>query len=86
MNLCILTGKIISEIEFKFIINSKNTSIAYFGLELSNKSIVRIIGYNEVADYIYRYLVCGDRICVAGQINSKGCINLKQVDKIIKNI
>ena len=39
MNICILWGTIVSEIEFKFIINSKNKSIAYFYLELLNKSI-----------------------------------------------
>ena len=33
MNLCILLGKIISDIEFKFIINSKNKSIVEFKIE-----------------------------------------------------
>ena len=46
MNICILLGKIVSEIEFKFIINSKNKSIAYFDLELLNKSRVRGKGVN----------------------------------------
>ena len=83
MNLCILIGKIISEIEFKFIINSKNTSIAYFDLELSNKSIIKIVGYNELADYIYEYLYCGDVIYLYGYMNSNGSIILKEIDKII---
>ena len=41
MNLCFVIGKIVSEIEFKFIINSKNISIAYFKIELINKIIVK---------------------------------------------
>ena len=43
MNICFVIGKIISEIEFKFIINSKNVSISYFKIELFNKSIINII-------------------------------------------
>ena len=42
MNICFVIGKIISEIEFKFIINSKNVSISYFKIELFNKSIINI--------------------------------------------
>lgn len=43
MNLCFIIGKIISEIEFKFVSNSKNTSIAIFQIELDNKNIIEII-------------------------------------------
>ena len=53
MNLCFLIGKIISEINFKFVLNSKNISIAYFKIELNNKSIVEVKAYNELADYCY---------------------------------
>ena len=66
MNLCILLGKIVSEIEFKFIINSKNKSIAYFDLQLLNKSVVRVNAYNENADYIYRKLKNGQVLVVEG--------------------
>ena len=56
MNFCVLYGKIVSEIEFKFIIKNKNKSIAFFDMLLFNKSVVRVKVYNEVADYIYRNL------------------------------
>ena len=68
MNLCILLGKIVSEVEFKFIINSKNKSIAYFDLELLNKSIVKVKGYNDKADYIYRKLKKGQNVIIEGKI------------------
>ena len=46
-------GKIINDIEFNFIINGQNVSIALFEVELLNKSIVKIKAYNELADYCY---------------------------------
>ena len=56
-NICIVYGKIVSEIEFKFIINVKKYySIAMFQIELNNKSIVTVRGYNEIADRRYRNL------------------------------
>ena len=63
MNFCVLYGKIVSEIEFKFIIKNKNKSITYFDMLLFNKSVVRVKAYNEVADYIYRNFDKRDRVC-----------------------
>ena len=51
MNLCFVIGKIISDIEFKFIINSKNVSVTIFEMQLSNNSIITVKGYNEIADW-----------------------------------
>lgn len=79
MNICILLGKIISEIEFKFIINSKNKSIAYFDLELLNKSIIKVRAYNEIADYIYSYFEQGKLIAIEGQIRSDSFIEIKSL-------
>ena len=70
MNICIVLGKIISDIEYEFIIteekkennkkinklNSKNISVCKFEIELINKSIVKIKAYNEKADYCYKSL------------------------------
>ena len=50
MNIVFVQGKIISEIEFKFIINSKNISIVIFEIELSNKSKIKAKAYNDLAD------------------------------------
>lgn len=64
MNLCILLGKIVSKIEFKFIVKSKKKSIACFDMQLSNKSIVRIKSYDEVADYVYRKFKTGQIVAI----------------------
>ena len=71
MNLCFLLGKLVIDIEFKFIYNSKNTSIVFLDLILKNKSIVRCRAYNEIADYIYRSINKNDLIFVEGIVGSK---------------
>lgn len=76
MNICFLIGKIISEIEFKFILNSKNISIAIFEIELKNKSIVKIKAYNDLADYCYRELIKSDYISIVGYLCSKGEVEI----------
>lgn len=82
MNIIFILGKIVSEIEFKFIIKSKNTSIAMFKVELLNKSIVKIKCYNELADYSYSKLNKDDNIFIEGYLNSK----MKIVTKTIKKV
>ena len=81
MNLCILMGKIISDIEFKFIINSKNKSIAEFEIETLNSNIAKVYGYNEVADYCYRKLSKNDSILIEGRISQNGKVEIKQIRK-----
>lgn len=57
MNICFLKGKIISDIEFQFIINNKKYySFSIFKIKLDNKSIT-VKGYNETADWCYRNLI-----------------------------
>ena len=79
MNLCFIIGKIVSEIEFKFIINSKNISIAYFKIELLNKSIVQVKAYNELADYCYSKLQKYDVCAIQGYINSEMKIEVEKI-------
>ena len=69
MNLCFLKGKIVSEIEFNFIINTKNISIATFEIELLNKSKIKVKAYNELADYCYQKLKQGDVIFIQGYLD-----------------
>ena len=58
MNIGFLIGKIISDIDFKFIVNSKKYySISTFQIELNNKSVITVKGYNEIADFCYRRLL-----------------------------
>lgn len=85
MNKCFLFGKIISDINFKFIINSKNISIAMFDLELENKSIVKIKAYNEIADYCYSHLLRNCRIMIYGNIQTTGEIEIRDINILYKN-
>ena len=80
MNICFLIGKIVSEIDFKFIVNSKKYySISIFQIELNNKSIIKVKGYNEIADFCYRRLLKNDYINLYGELNSKGEIEILEI-------
>ncbi|MCI8616884.1 MAG: hypothetical protein HFJ60_01245 [Clostridia bacterium] len=82
MNIIIILGKIISDIEFKFIIKNKNKSISIFELELTNNSIVTVKAYNILADYCYSELNKEDIILIEGQLNSKLEIISKTIEKV----
>ena len=72
MNKVFLIGKIITDIDFKFIISSKNISIARFKIETMDRQIIAIKAYNEMADYYYSNFEIKDTICIKGRINTKG--------------
>ena len=80
MNLCFLMGKIISNIEFKFIINSINISVAIFEIELNNRSIIKVKGYNEIADYCYQKLVKGEVVIICGSLNNNMEIEINYIE------
>lgn len=70
MNEVFLIGKIISDIEFKFIINSKNKAIACFEIETADKQIVRIQAYNQLADFTYSKLNKNNKVFINGYIEA----------------
>lgn len=72
MNLCFLCGKILSEIDFKFILTGKNYSIANFTLRLFDGTLLYVKVYDDVADYSYRKLNCGDVIFCEAIVMSTG--------------
>ena len=76
MNNCFISGKIITEIEFKFAIKNKFYSIVEFKIELDNKSIIKIKAYNKNAEYCYQKLEKERYINIYGKITSKGDIKL----------
>ena len=82
MNICLLMGKICSEIKFEFILNSKAISIAMFDVELLNGSIIKVKGYNEIADYCYSKLETGKVVEIEGYIDN----NMEIVLNIINNL
>ena len=68
MNKVFLIGKIITDIYFKFIISSKDISIARFKIATLDKQIVPIKAYNEMADYAYRKLNRNNLIDIEGKL------------------
>ena len=81
MNLVFILGKIISDIEFKFIINSKNKSIAIFKIQLLNNSEITLKAYNEQADYCYSKLNKNDIVYIEGYLNYKMQIIVNDIEK-----
>ena len=80
MNEVFLIGEIISDIEFKFIINSKNKAITWFEIETTDKQIVREQSYNQLADFAYSKLNTNDKVFINGYIENNvvkaKCINI----------
>ena len=80
MNEVFLIRKLISDIEFKFIINSKNKTIACFEIKTADKQIVRIQAYNQLADFAYSKLNINDKVFINGYIENNvvkaKCINI----------
>lgn len=83
MNLCFFIGKVVSEIKFDFILNSKDSSIARFSIELENKSVVVVKGYNEIADYCYKNLITGSIVVIQGSLNSNKEIIIIDINKFV---
>lgn len=81
MNICFIIGKIISDVEFKFVLESKHISIIIFKLELSNRSIVTVKTYDEIADSCYQKLQKGDIIGIKGYLNSNMEIIILDIDE-----
>ena len=54
MNKVFIIGKIITEVKFDFILNSKHISIARLGgTAMCDKQEINVIAYDEMADYVY---------------------------------
>lgn len=80
MNNCFISGKIITEIDFKFAIKNKFYSIAEFKIELDNKSIIKIKAYDKNAEYCYQKLEKEMYINIYGKIDNKGDIELLEIN------
>lgn len=83
MNICFIIGKIVSDVEFKFVLESKHTSIVIFKLELSNCSIVTVKTYDEIADSCYQKLQKGDIIGIKGYLNSNMEIIVEEIEWLL---
>ena len=71
MNEVFLIGKVITEVDFKFIINSTRLSKAKFSIEtLEDGKMINIVAYDEMSDYIYRNVKSEDIIMINGYIEN----------------
>ena len=83
MNICFISGKIISDIDYKFVINNKKIkSVVIFEFKLNSNTRIPVIGHNEIADICYSRLRKYDKelnvlLGVASSINA----NTNRVDK-----
>lgn len=66
MNTCFLIGKIVSDIKFDFMIYSKYTSIVQFYIKDKRKNIIKIVGYDKIADYCYKNVKKNDIVFIEG--------------------
>ncbi len=66
MNICFLTGKIVSDIKFDFMIYSRPTSIVQFYIKEKRKNIIKIVGYDKIADYCYKNLKKNNIVFIEG--------------------
>ena len=66
MNEVFLIGKIITEIKFDFVLNSKKKSIAQFYLKTLDKEKIKIAGYDDIADFCYIRLNLDDNLFLYG--------------------
>ncbi len=72
MNKVFLIGKIVSKIQYDFIVRDKRFySITRFKVNTMSESIVNICGYNLIADYCYINLDNGSKVYIQGNLNSK---------------
>ena len=81
MNLCFIMGKIVSKIQFDFIMKGKsigkNVSIVRFCVYALGEKI-NVIGYNKVADYCYQKLNIGDNVFIEGFLRTDGKVQIEK--------
>ena len=68
MNEVFLIGKIIKEIEYKFMLEKGKHAKAIVYLELLDKTQLKVIAYNEEADYTMQNIRKNDDIFIYGMI------------------
>ena len=81
MNEIFLIGKVITDIKFDFIINSKkHISISEFTVETLNKQEIRIVAYDDIADFCYSKFNKDDMVVINGKIRNDN-IEIYNIEK-----
>ena len=70
MNICFIIGKIVEDIKFDFMLNRIHNSIVQFKIKDERKNNIKIVGYDEIADYCYKNLKKNDTVIIEGKIGN----------------
>jgi hypothetical protein len=82
MNEVFITGKVITEVKFDFILNSKNISVSKFKImTIYDKQEINITAYDEMADYAYANLKINDIIMINGYLGNNNVV-LEEIKKV----
>lgn len=84
MNEVFLIGRVIKEIEYRFMLDKGKNSKAVVYLELLDKTEVKIIAYNENADYALQNIKKNDIVFVYGALEHTSVIVKKML--LFRNI
>lgn len=82
MNLFFGIGKILNDINYGFLMDSKSFSAASTRLEIckylnsTSSTTITIKGFDNIADRMYRKLEKNMSICLIGQVTTKGYIEI----------
>lgn len=81
MNEVSIIGKIITEVKFDFILNSKHISVSRFKImTVYDKQEIYITAYDEMADYVYANIKKGNFVMINGYLKNDGVV-LKDIEK-----
>ena len=83
MNEVYVIGKVVSKIVFKFILKSKNISVAIFDIETNNKQQIRIEANNELADFVYRNINKDMSVFIEGFLH-ENIVKIKEIEILDK--
>ena len=79
MNEIFIIGKVVSKVEYKFIINSKKYfSKIDFEIEVYKQNF-NVRGYNNIADFCYRKLNKNDNVFINGRIENDMIIEIETI-------
>jgi hypothetical protein len=82
MNRCFLTGKVINNVQFEFMIDPNHNSISIIEVILTNKTQIQLIAYDELADFCYQKLKVENVIFIEGYLESENQIEIITIRKI----
>ena len=81
MNEVFIIGKIITEVKFDFILNSKHISVSRFKImSIYDKQEINITAYDEMADYVYVNIKQGNFVMINGYLKNNEVV-LKDIEK-----